>query len=414
MSRTAPPDEPAARARVSGDLGRVLLKAAAGSAEAVGWLVAFCLLGAAVLSQVVGVVGLTSWARGGLLTALLSLRADAVATVRGAPFLQRPDATVTFGWLFVPMLLTIGFLWFQGRAGRRAGEEGVGGPLWPTVIAAAAGAAVPAGILAALIAIPTSLGFPSLGLRIHADVGSAAAPAAALAAAGAAVGTFLRVERGRLAAAALRGGLVAYGWTLFLLALGVLLVSAFEPGATGAYVRSLQDLGTGGAILFGAHVLALPAQSALLLVPASGPCLHVLGEASRLDLCPWAISPEGPSAFLTRPLTLSPWLWILSTVPPVAAAIGGRWAAIGVRRGWILAGASSGVVFAALAVAGAWFASPWVGEAAPLLPAPIVRPDAATLALATLAWGILGGSVGAWLEARRYPEEPEPPRRTSV
>ena len=401
MSRPAPPEEPAARTRTFEGLGAAILKAAAGSAEAVGLLVAICLLVAVILSQVIGVFGLSSWAEGGLLTAALSFRADAVATVRGAPILPPSAAAVSFEWRFVPMLLTMGFLWFEARAGRRAAEERVGRPSWLTVVGAVAGAAIPAAILAALIAIPVSLSFPSLGLRIRVDPASAAASAAALAAAGAAVGAFLRAERGRLPAAALRGGLVAYGWAMFLLVLGVFALAALEPGATGAYVRSLQGLGSGGGILFGEHILAMPVQSALLLAPASGSCLHLL-DRSQIDLCPWSLAPVGPGPvpYLSGPVALSPWLWLLSVSPPVAALLGGRAGGRVVPRARIVAGAASGPVFAALAVLGAWFAAPWVAEPAPLFPGSIVRADLPTLALATVAWGCAGGTVGGWLERR--------------
>jgi hypothetical protein len=400
MSRPAPPGEPAARTRTFEGVGRAALAAAAASAAAVGWLVAISVLGAVIASQALSAGSLLSWTKGALLTAALALRADAVATVRGLPIMPTPDTTVVFGWRLVPMLLTIGFLWLEGRAGRRAAERRPAGLAWPTVIAMAGAAAIAAGALAALLAVPASLSFPSLGLRIRADIGSAAASAAALAAAGAAAGAYLRAERGHLPAAALRGGLVAYGWALFLLAAGVLGLAALEPAVTAEYARGLQEQGTGGAIVFGAHVLALPGQSALLLAPASGSCLHLLDRS--VDLCPWSLSPvgAGPVPSLERSVTLSPWLWVLSAVPPLAAALGGGAAARSVRERWIVAGAASGVVFAGLAVAGAWLATPWVAPDAPLIPASPVRVDLFALAFATLAWGFMGGAVGGWLEGR--------------
>ena len=64
--------------------------------------------------------GLWSWAKIGLLTALLSLRTELVATVHGRPMLPSAAGLGTLHLRFVPMLLTIGFLWLAARAGRRA------------------------------------------------------------------------------------------------------------------------------------------------------------------------------------------------------------------------------------------------------------------------------------------------------
>ena len=69
-----------------------------------------------------------------------------------------------------------------------------------------------------------------------------------------------------------------------------------------------------GRALLGYHLLAFPAQSALLLAPASGSCLEFVSEGSVFELCPWhARGTRGRRAqlFLPDSLALSPSLWIV-------------------------------------------------------------------------------------------------------
>ena len=61
----------------------------------------------------------------------------------------------------------------------------------------------------------------------------------------------------RALAAALRGGMAAYGWALGLLAVGVLVVGTLEPTVTRAYLEGSIGLGGGGGVLFGFHLLGL-------------------------------------------------------------------------------------------------------------------------------------------------------------
>jgi hypothetical protein len=221
---------------------------------------------------------------------------------------------------------------------------------------------------------------------------------------------------GRRATAPLRGGLAGYGWALALATGATIVVAAFEPAVTRAYVRGLRELGVGGGLLFGLHVLALPAQSALLLAPAAGSCLHILGDGPLVDLCPWSLRPAGPPAtFLGGPTALSPWLLALQAVPPVAAALAGRAAvrvACAVRP--VVRGALAGAVLAGLAVAGAWVAAPRVAGDLPLVPGPAIGFDPVPMGATWLLWGVVGGALGGWLEGRVPGPEPQPPRRTSV
>jgi hypothetical protein len=262
-----------------------------------------------------------------------------------------------------------------------------------------------------------TLTFPSLGLDLHVEVWSAALWAGVLAAAGAGSGAYLEAAAGRSSAAALGGGLTAYGWALGLIALGVLVVASFEPSLTRVYVDGLTGLGAPGRALLGLHLLAFPAQSALLLAPASGSCLEVIGEGPMFHLCPWHLAASGPAGqgFLPEPLALTPSLWLLSAVPLVAAMLGGgravRGAAVVSRRAVGL-GVAAGCTFALLAVLGAWFAAPRLSPI--LITSQIsVHHAWARTAVTALIWGTAGGGLGAWLSARRY-AEPEFPRPTSA
>lgn len=397
--------------------GRAVGSAASGGTVAFLVLVALCQLLAVAQFLLVGTFGLWTWVKVGLLTALLSLRADVVATVQDPPILQTAADQVTVRWHFVPMLLTIGFLWLATGAGRRAARTRPDRSPFLTSTFAAAGVGVPVAFLSAACSALVHLFLPALGLRLRVDVSTAALWAGVLAAAGAGTGAYLEAARGGTSAAVLRGGLAAYGWALGFLAVGVLVVATLEPTVTRDYVDGLSSLGDGGGVLFGYHVLAFPAQSALLFAPASGSCLEIIGEGPILDLCPWRLVASGPAGdvFLPDPLSLSPWLWVLSVVPFVAAVLGGWRAVTGaavVGRRAAGAGVGAGFIFALLALLGGWFAAPEL--VAPLVPVPQVsmHPEWARSVVTALAWGAAGGAVGGWLAGRRY--EPELPRPTSA
>jgi hypothetical protein len=398
--------------------GRTVGRAAFGGALAFFALVAICQLLAMMQFLLVGAYGLWSWVKVGLLTALLSLRADVVATVQGPPFFRTPTQSMTLHWGFVPMVLTIGFLWLAARAGRRAVRSGSGrSPLFAAVLAAA-GAGLPIAILSAACSNLVTLLFPALGLRLRVDAASAAVWAGVLAAAGSGTGAYLEAARGKASAAAIRGGLAAYGWALGLLVVGVLVVATLEPTVTRRYADGVTRNGAVGGVLFGYHVLALPAQSALLLAPASGSCLEIIGDAPMFDLCPWRLVPSGPvgELYLPKPLPLSPSLWLLSVVPLIAAMIGGRRAVTGSpaagRRAPGL-GVAAGLMFASLTLVGGWVAAPKLFPFLIPVPQVSVHPAWPRTAIAALLWGIVGGGLGAWLATRRY-AEPELPRPTSA
>ncbi len=364
-----------------------------------------------------GGFGLWSWAKIGLLTALLSVRADVIATVHGSSGLRPATRPETVQLRVVPMLLTIGFLWLAARAGRRAARAMPGRSAFTVSVLAAAGAGVPAALLAGVSAGLVTLAFPDIGLQLRIDASSAALWAGVLAAVGAGTGASLEAAGRRPFAAVLRGGLTAYGWALALLTIGVFVLATVEPTVTRAYVDEVAGLGAPGGALVGFHLLALPAQSALVLAPASGSCIEIVGEGPMFDLCPWRLVPSGPAGRMLLPatLSLSPWLWLMSGVPPVAAMLGGRRAVADATRGGrgaVGAGVAAGWVFAALAILGAWFASPILSPI--VVPLQIsAHPGWLATGVAALLWGVGGGALGAWVAARRY-EEPELPRPTSA
>jgi hypothetical protein len=368
----------------------------------------------------IGAYGVWSWAKVGLLTVLLSVRADAIVTIDGGPFLP-PVESRTLHVRFVPMLLTIAFLWLASRAGRRAAQTDHPRHALASAGFAAAGAGVPVAILAAVGSTLVTLSFPSLGLRVQVDPGSAALWAGVLAMVGAGTGAYLQAGRRRASAAVLRGGLTAYGWALGLVALGVLVVATLEPIVTRSYVDGVLGLETGGSLLLGYHVLAIPAQSALLLAPAAGSCLDIVGEGVY-QLCPWRLVASGPigELLLLEPFALSPGFWLLSAVPFVGALLGGRRAGHGATTGErrIGRGIAAGCISAALVVVGAWFAAPrWFSAPADFpdhfpLSDISVRLVWGRTAIAALLWGIVGGGLGALL-ATRY-DEPGLPSPTSA
>lgn len=411
MTTVVPTGDPAARGREN----RPLLRTAfVRGVAAFASLVVASELVALLVGLVVRMFGVWTWAKMGLLAALTSLRAEVVATVEGRPLFAEPTQTATYRWRLVPMLLTLGFVVLAARAGRRAVTARPDGSTVPTVALSAVGVGFAVAILAAVAASFVELRFPSIGTTIRVDPAQAAISGGVTAAVAAAVGAAL--ERGRPPVrAALRGGVSGYAWALVLLTGGAVLVATLEPSVARAYIDGLLHLGTGGAVLLGVHVLSLPSIAALLLAPATGACVGLMGTESALDLCPWRLLPQGPGLLLPlgQPLSLSPLLWVLAIVPPLCAAVAGHRAAVEWEGGSpIRAGIGGALVFAATAVVGAWYA----GARVPVLVIPqvAVRADLVAMGAALAAWAIVGGAIGGWLASRRRYEEPAPPSPTSA
>ncbi len=216
------------------------------------------------------------------------------------------------------MALTLGFLWLAARGGRRAARSWADAPAMARAAVAAAGAGLSVALVAALAAKFATVSFPGPDVTVEVDVASAAVWAGLLAAAATAMGAYLEGAPGRASAAVLRGGVAAYLWALGLLVVGFLVIATLEPMVTRRYVDGLGAFGSVGPAVFGAHILALPAQSALLLMPASGACVDLVASgATAVRICPWILDPGGSlaGAFLPPdPMALSPWFWTLLAI----------------------------------------------------------------------------------------------------
>jgi hypothetical protein len=415
VSSPAPPRRGGA---LRGAAGATFAAAGGGIAAFVALIASGQLLGL-IVSLLLRGVELEKGARIGLLLSLAAVRSEIVVTF-APPF---PASTVlpaaSLRSHLVPMVLTIGFVWMAARAGRRAARAWPVAPALARAVVAAAGAALPVVVAAALAANLVTLSFPRLHLTLAADAASAAIWAGVLAAVAAGTGAALEGGRGRPATDAIRGGVTAYLTALTLLIVAVLVVATVEPNMTRAYVDGLRGLGPAGAAWFGAHVVSLPAQSALLLVPASGSCLDVIAAGSTAArLCPWNLDATGSLAgalLPSDPLALAPSAWILIAAPPISAFLGGLRAG----AGWapadaIWRGVGSGLVFALLAMLGAMFASPQIAVPSLAGWVPLeIRAWSWTSAAVLGVWGIVGGTMGAWVAGRTY-EEPGLPSPTSA
>lgn len=259
--------------------------------------------------------------------------------------------------------------------------------LWPLVLAAAAGAA--GGLASARPVLPER---------------SAAA---------------------RTAAAALAGG-----WTMLLAVVGLsfvglLIHATVAPRATAAYLRAVGSGGPeGAAVALVHHVLVLPNQSLLVAAPAMGGCDGVYGSGFSVDLLCLSRFPAGVDlgdgggppqplpgvpgipSFPTRPVPAPYLLFLL--VPAVSVALGG-WAAA--RRAAtpseaLAAGALAGVVFAVLFGAAVRLGSVRLGFSADLGGfggggSFALGPEPLAASLLALAWGAVGGALGALPASRR-------------
>ncbi len=256
-------------------------------------------------------------------------------------------------------------------------------------------------------------------------------------------GTVRSMPRGSRASAWLIGGWRMVLGALGLAVVGVLMLAAVRPQGLAMYTRAVSADGSRVALLLlGHHALLLPDQSFLLLAPSMGGCTSLHGPAATLSLiCPGTLPVLDPPTLLddvalvrgsarapssSRPMPVGYWAFML--VPGLATLAAGRWVAASEDGATERLGRAvgAGVVFASLVGVGTWMANVDVvvgraiaaGTSSFTLGA---RP--VPTALLALAWGVVGGSVGALTLARRQdegtpvpvePDEPAPPRPTSV
>jgi hypothetical protein len=258
--------------------------------------------------------------------------------------------------------------------------------------------------------------------------------------AGGAIGSSASGSRGH---AWLVGGWRGLLGALGLAAVAVLVLAALRPQGTATYARGVASNGPRVAfLLLGHHALLLPNQSFFVLAPSMGGCTELSGPHTTIPLvCPFRLPDLEAPALLDdvgrvneadptttgtgtdRPMPAGYWAFAL--IPALATFAAGRYAGTHASgRESLIRGAGAGVVFAVLVGAGSWMA----GVAATVHAADgssatsfTLGPRPVPTALLALAWGLVGGSLGA--STRRQgegtpvpvdPDEPVPPSPTSV
>ncbi len=218
-------------------------------------------------------------------------------------------------------------------------------------------------------------------------------------------------------------GAFAGAWRMFVAGLGLafvglLVLAGLHPDATRRYIDATAGSGAGGIDRMAHHVLALPNQSMLVLVPAMGGCDIVQGTAEPTTFLCYSTFPERGSVNLTAPffrgrrgVLASPFqdvrfgdapgeMKLFLLVPLLAGVLGGLRAAkpAGRRAQAAAAGALAGVGFAALVVAGCFAAGLSVRFYGGRAPASLtVLPDPVAGGLLGLGWGVVVGGVSAFL-----------------
>ncbi len=214
----------------------------------------------------------------------------------------------------------------------------------------------------------------------------------------------------------LEGSLRAFVVALALAAIGVLAIAALRADAATAYGRGIRAGGPWGGVIVGHQALSLPNEALGVLVPAMGGATELVmasGDVSSLTLegigvgeamrVVWPL-PEVPA---NGTVAFPGWFAFLMIAPAAGAWLGGRRAARGARDPWraLGAGAGAGMGFAVLVWGASWLGTITIEGASGTSSLGPVLPQAAWLAV---AWGSVGGSLGAAWEARQAGAGPEP------
>jgi len=351
-----------------------------------------------------------SWFKIGLAETLSSVRVPfTVSRDAGSPGPGAPGRLVVATGALTILVLVLAYR--AGREQARAFERRPGA-------AAIAGSAIGLGVAVPMfvIAFPVTLGFPQFGIeRLEPGLWQAfvmplVVSGVAGAAGGAAVARDAVQERvGSRVVAAVVGGATAMWWGIVGAFLAILLVGAISPGPTGAYARFVSRTGGSGAATVIEHASLLPNQSALVLSVAMGThaTLSVGGEPAVVVSREGIDASHGAGVLLaayagaqSNTASFPAWFWAFLLVPLAATVLGGRAAAGDERRRGerALRGAAGGVVFAILCVGAAWAAGievpAWadVTNGGATLGVPL-----ATTGVLALAWGVVGGALGAVL-----------------
>ena len=341
-------------------------------------------------------------------------------------------------------VLAIAILYKGGRAVADKARGGAGARVLHGMKVAPAYAILPfvvSGLVSIDIPIPRnglvagSLQMPSWGLSWF------VLPLLIAAAAGAAGG--LRSGRhelisndpwGRRAAGVIAGGFRMFVLGLVLSFVGLLVLAAIRPGATGTYFRTISGTPNDQTTMnIAHHVLLLPNQSMWVLVPAMGGCDGLSGGGvSATFLCyskvpttvsvtPQRLNSDTPAVQADFAKPPSGYLLFL-LVPALSVILGGRYAArkrARIKGEAIAMGAASGVVFAVLVALGSWLASLSAVLSSPIggLPANasvLIGPAVGAAGLLALLWGVVGGGLGGWLGGREFPRRAPLPGLSSL
>jgi hypothetical protein len=329
------------------------------------------------------------------------------------------SATVELGVaLLAVTALAVWLLFRAGRAsafGPRASIRGLTGAR------VAFGYAPPVMLVALLVRFdePVDLGsFVSGRVRVSLSPWQAFVfPFAIAALAGAAGGVWSWASSARERSSALRArAVLGGGWRMFLIAIGLSYVGLFVAGivqpdepvalatpSTARYFGTVFERTGPGAAILAHHVALSPNEAIWALVPAAGACDVVRGSEHADVLCygrfPSFDAASGKVAFGNAPAGYLAFL----LVPAIATIAGGRWAGSASGRsgpGSAVVGATAGVVFALLMLAGCVLSSITlsygttagsVGRGGHLW----IGPDPVTGTLLALAYGVGGGALGA-------------------
>jgi hypothetical protein len=418
MTMAAPPVSPEAPgpSRADSIASAVLASAARGFAAFAIVTAVGVAIGLAEYAATNGAYRLWTWVKVGVLYLLsfcgVGLRVDST----GVPTFGVTETHLLFR---IPMMVGTGFIvWLLFRAGRAAYGRTTGlgpGATTVAVLSVALGFAVPA----FLASLPATLRFPDVAGTVSPvrweSVVLPLALASSATVAGAIWARLGGADGGRVRA------MLEGGWYMFLLAVGLafvgfLVLAAVKPDGTSVYARFVRDSGRLGGVTIAHHVLLLPDQSIWLLGPAMGGSTRV--AVTGVERFPSTITlsgiDEGALGLFLDPtgafdgggrLALGGGFYLFLLAPLAATVFGGRRAAAGARdvRERALRGLASGVVFALLIAAAAWFS-------ASALPLPMsggiqvlpvsIRPTMPSTALLALLWGAAGGVLGALTRRR--------------
>lgn len=355
------------------------------------------------------------------------LRGDLAVDLTRLPGSGLPSGgsvTVEVGVALLAVTLLAGWMLFRAgtASAAAAGDRAVVRALAGARVAV--GYAVPVFVVASVVTFEETVGlgsFASGEIRISLALWQAFVfPLAIAGAAGAAGGlwSWVSSRTGR----SIRG-MLAGGWSMFLLALGLsfaglLVAGGVQPDepvasatpSTARYFRSAFEGGPGrGALVLSHHLAIVPNEAMWTLVPALGGCDVVRGSEDAnllcyrrfprtIDLLTLVTEPDRPSP------TAPAGYFLFLLVPAAAAIVGGRRAAIASDRhggATVGVGAAAGVVFAVLVGAGCLLSAVTISYGSTTRSAAgngylWLGPDPISGALLALAWGVVGGALGAW------------------